>query len=190
MIMGRAKKSVETRRDQAIEARQNRIADLLATFMPQWKIAEVLELDKSTVSRDVAAIREEWKRQNVESFERFKAQLEKGFEIVAQKAWIEYERSKKPKHTTKKSETPDGTFNQEITEERCGDPRYLNVIINALNSMADRILPKDLPNVLVDVKLPVVPIQVNSREEAQNYQKMVSSLNGNGQAHANGNGKH
>jgi acyl-CoA-binding protein len=66
----------------------------------QQEIANFLELDRSMVSREVKAIRQEWKQSSVRDFDESRGQKLAELEVVKSELWQAWQESKQQKETT------------------------------------------------------------------------------------------
>lgn len=133
----------QSTRELNIAQRRAKVADLYLRKLTQWEIAERLNVDQSTVSLDIKAIKEGWREQFAESYDdRIQMNL-KELALVRKRAWEQFEESCEPAEThTKKQETRtgggddgDGTV-ESVTSSlkgQSGNPAFLNTIADTLN---------------------------------------------------------
>jgi transposase len=116
--------------------RQNEVAKCYLRGMTQCEIAEKLNVSQSLVSSDIAAIHKRWvAKQITDRGAKVQVELEKLSQLEAS-AWEQWERSKQKKErVTKRSGTSvRGQFLEAglVSEDQCGDPRYLTIIGNCI----------------------------------------------------------
>lgn len=117
-----------------VAQRRERVAELYLKGQSQTSIAQELGVVQSQISYDLNAIREEWKAARIRDFnEAQEIELSK-IDNMEREYWEAWERSKQVK--TRKSKkikgqavadrsTPRDVETTDTTEERNGDPRYL-----------------------------------------------------------------
>jgi len=129
-----------------LEIKQNRvkIAELYIKGVYQAEIATELNLDQSTISRDLKAIQAEWVKNTTLDLDHFKGKEIAKIDQVERTAWEGYTRSLekfKSTITTGKGITEDketgkvtaGNKDQVVkVEERNGDPRFLDVVMKCI----------------------------------------------------------
>jgi hypothetical protein len=122
--------------ETAIQERRRTVASLYLRNSTQWEIARKVGCDQKTVSRDLAALRVEWKASAAQDFSERQAQeLAKidRLERVAWKGWQRSRRNAQSVHvTTTKGRTdkqgkplPDLTKRVRTARGQAGDPRFL-----------------------------------------------------------------
>ncbi len=137
-------------KNRTILYRRSKIAGLWAEGMTQQQdIADGLkarfdiDINRSTVSRDLDALKAEWQEERVTDFDQAVTEAIRTRKHLLSLALLDYEKSKEPKETTiqetidsgprstkpgAKPEQPETRAKAQIkTEERNGDPRYLTV---------------------------------------------------------------
>jgi len=115
-----------------IAQRRETVAALYLAGKTQWEIAKTIELNQATVSRDLASLHAEWRRQADVDFKLALGEELARIALLEREAWSAWHESKKDQVTTS-SETvvcKRGTLTrtQSRRESQCGDPRYLLVI--------------------------------------------------------------
>ncbi len=140
----------------------------------QWQIANALEINQSTVSTDLKAIRDEWLASAVENVDQIKArELAKidHLERQYQQAW---QRSCQPKKTKerKKHINADGakdTGNVLRSEMRDGNPKFLDGVMKCIERRCQifGILKQDMIPVQATVVTVVAGVDI-SRITGQN----------------------
>lgn len=124
----------ERREPAQVDRDRKRIAELYLKRWLQVDIAEELKIDQSTVSRDLAAIREQWRKSTLIDFNEAKArELARidNLEMTYFEAWdrsLDPFKSKviKAKGNPKTEEELKANAEQTLkTEDRNGDPRFL-----------------------------------------------------------------
>lgn len=119
-----------------IQERRKKTAELYIKGWRQSAIAELVGIHVSTVCRDLAIIRQEWRESRLDSTEAWiDAQLAK-IDKMEMEAWEQWEKSKgeRKKLTKKEGESGTGSYlEKSVTiEEGLGDPRYLAVVDRAI----------------------------------------------------------
>ena len=119
--------------------RRLRVARLYLEGKRQKEIAEIVEVDQSTISRDLEAIRQAWLRSTILDFNTIKAEQLARIDHLEMIAYRDYEASVKPVETiTQKEERPtlvDGkqekgatTITQRKHRAPVGDRGYLDIV--------------------------------------------------------------
>ena len=123
----------------SILKRRRDVAAWYLANVPQWEMAQRAGVDPGQISRDLAAIKREWRASMLADFqERIGMELAK-INAVERQCWLEWDESKKDAQTrsAKTVRTPAGqdAAGQPLFAERseasrreegqCGDPRFL-----------------------------------------------------------------
>jgi transcriptional regulator with XRE-family HTH domain len=109
--------------------RRKGVASLYLEGWRQADLAERYGVDQSTISRDLAAIRQEWIDSAVIDFNEAKARELARIDKLEREYWEQYEASKEPTTRTVKEQTETEKTKrikaQKQETTRTGDPRYL-----------------------------------------------------------------
>lgn len=130
-----------------------RISELYIRGFSQYKIADTLteEMDRritrAMVKRDLDKLRTLWMESAIRNFDEAKAEQLAKLDAIESQAWEQWEKScrqfKKTKIETSKGTK--GEIKQAIeTYEREGDPRYLQIILSAIDKR-NKLLGLDAP---------------------------------------------
>ncbi len=118
----------------AIETRRNRVASLYCEGKPQSEIAKLVAASEPTISRDIAAIKTEWRTQRADEVQsRLFAELAK-IDHLERESWEAYHKSKSPLIETKSeaSVTADKKTENEkvvrIVRERLPETNFLDQV--------------------------------------------------------------
>lgn len=116
----------------AMAERRLKVANLYLQGWAQFRIAQKVEVDPSTITRDLQAIQEEWVAKSVEAIEKRKAEELAKIDQLEYTYWESWERSLEAfkSKIVKGRKTGNGKKAQDIEqtlkeEERAGDPRFL-----------------------------------------------------------------
>ncbi|MBD1842482.1 helix-turn-helix domain-containing protein [Cyanobacteria bacterium FACHB-63] len=138
--MGRPRKKVQRDRDRAS------IAELRLKGWSQQRIAEYLEVDQSTVSRDLVALERQWKESSLRDFDAERGmQLEK-LDLLEREYWDAWERSQASKESTISEQLRNAAVNDDgspiasggrvrqmtRTEQKIGDPQFLSGVLKCI----------------------------------------------------------
>lgn len=107
------------------------------------EIANFLELDRSMVSREVTAIRQEWKASSLRDFDESRGQKLAELELIKTELWEAWQQSKQQKESTLKERIAtvgdggaDGTDKRLKVATRqqtaTGDVSYLSGVVSCL----------------------------------------------------------
>lgn len=125
-------------------SRRTKVAALaLRGITNQFDICERLGMDRSqnsTISRDLKAIREEWKQSAVRDFDEAKGKELARLDAVEREAWEAWERSKVQRETTRTKRRTGDTLSDEAElkkESRDGDPRFLAMVIDCVDKRCE-----------------------------------------------------
>ena len=149
----------ENRSKEKRDADRRRVAALYLQGRYQVDIAAELGIDQSTVSRDLKAIRKEWRASSVRDFDEARAQELAKIDELEREAWAAWERSKAETRTVtrRRRQVPagDGTAGELSeqslkTEQRHGDISYWNAVLKCVERRC-ALLGLDEPQKL-DVK--------------------------------------
>jgi len=124
------------------EERMNRTLELYIRGQSYSQIAKALPASKGTVAKDIAAIREEWRRSRTDAFGSEILHELARIDAIERECWAQWESSKTEEVTTRAETgvevTKDGTgrqvrtpINEKVirsTRLRNADPRYMDTI--------------------------------------------------------------
>jgi hypothetical protein len=121
-----------TAEDLRILSRRCKVSELvLRGVTNQFDICQQLGMDsgqRSTISRDLAAIKEQWRKSAVRDFDEAKGRELDKLDLVEKEAWLAWERSKE--EGSRKRTTGDG---EETTKEkRDGNPSFLEAVLKCI----------------------------------------------------------
>ena len=123
-----------------VALRRRRVANFFVRgYSDCAEIADALEEDMRVISRDVAAIKEQWRTSAVEDWGYYVNQMDAKIAHLEREAWQEWEESRKEKTVKTTEREMEGgdeggagkIASQRLelkSEKRCGDPRYLEVV--------------------------------------------------------------
>lgn len=124
-----------TSKKMEIADRRKHVAEMYLKGQGQLEIAEKLNVDQSTISRDLKAIHEEWRLSAIRDFDLAKQIELERINRLEQEYWEAWEKSKSEKQISNKksskrstSSQPDYVEIQVRTEQREGEARYLQGI--------------------------------------------------------------
>ncbi|MBW4554084.1 MAG: hypothetical protein KME35_23725 [Aphanocapsa sp. GSE-SYN-MK-11-07L] len=116
------------------------IAEMYLLGRSNQFIAESLSLSVSQVYRDLAVIEERWHQQAIAALQKYKGKELARLEMIQREAWASWQRSQEPKVIHKQEvvgsiEGGSGMVRQTTrTETAWGDPRYLDLALNAIQT--------------------------------------------------------
>lgn len=112
-----------------IAERRTRATDLYLKGHPQYKIAEILGVAKSTITSDIQAVRKEWQKERLDDFFSARMRELKKLDALENEAWEAWRRSQRNavKRKVKQKEN-EADERETTTEPQVGDPRFLQVI--------------------------------------------------------------
>jgi transcriptional regulator with XRE-family HTH domain len=103
------------------------IAEMYIRGKYQSEIASELGLTQQQISYDLKKIQKEWQKTTTLALDEYKIKELSKIDHLERTYWQEWEESKKEKITkTLKAKDADTAEKTLKTEERCGDPRYLD----------------------------------------------------------------
>ena len=163
--------------------RQAKVAEFYLQGWSQLKIAAEVGSAQSTISRDLKAIREEWRKSRIRDFEEAIAiQLEK-IDLTEREAWSAWERSQQDA-VSKKNMMTGGEcpteWEQEVRTGQYGDPRFLKIALECVERRC-KLLGLDAPekhqHTGADGRPLVMEVVVKDRAEASrmsfsNYERI------------------
>lgn len=133
------------------DADRRRVAALYLQGRYQADIAAELGVDQSTVSRDLAAIRKEWRASSVRDFDEARAQELAKIDELEREAWAAWERSKQETRTVtrRRRQVPPrsgagdaaGELSEQSlkTEQRHGDIAYWNAVLKCVQARREML---------------------------------------------------
>jgi hypothetical protein len=109
--------------------RRARVAELYLQGRYQWEIACALDVTQATVSRDIAALHQQWETSGIFNFDAAQRKELARIDALEREYWIAYHASKEDKESTatEKTDTPDGARLKAAVrkERRDGNPAFL-----------------------------------------------------------------
>lgn len=129
----------------AVIDRRRKVAEMYLRGTIQADIARQLGVVQGTVSRDLAAIRADWRQSAVMDFDARKDQELAKIDEVERAAWDGWRRSQEPAETTRAEISGDVQKAVKTTEGQAGDPRFLQTVLNCVERRC-RILGIDAPD--------------------------------------------
>jgi len=107
-------------------------------MIPQYKIAEELNLSPATVSRDIRELHEEWKTSRLYDMNEAKRKELARIDVLERQYWEGWELSKQKAHSEADAIAgPGSTVTLHQKREQFGDPRYLNGIMSCINKRCE-----------------------------------------------------
>jgi hypothetical protein len=123
--------------------RRKRVADLYLTGKSQWHIAHELGINQGTVSRDLEALRIQWRASNQIKIDAIQERELAKLDLIEAEAWVAWEASKQNKErTTKERSSGESCANSKVvvvTESRLPDPEYLKTVQWCINKRCEII---------------------------------------------------
>jgi hypothetical protein len=116
----------------AILQRRRHVARRYLRGESQWEIATSFELDQCTISRDLEALRKEWRAaMNLDTAALRGQELAKIDETERQ-AWQGWEKSRDHAEILRAKMRGSQQETEKVTRGQCGDPRFLEVILKCV----------------------------------------------------------
>ena len=127
-----------------ILSRRSKVARMLLTGITnQFEITAALGMDvsqRTTISRDVTAIKAEWRESAIRDFNEAKGRELEKLEVLEREYWEAWERSKAPKHTLRfrRRNAEEEDSESEIRKEpRDGNPAFLDGVLRCIQKRCD-----------------------------------------------------
>ena len=117
-----------------IERRRQLVAELYLKGWAQPAIATETGVTQGTVSRDLKAIRQQWRRSQVRDFDEAVVTELKKIDRLEREAWAGWERSQQPAESTKVTQDGAGKRAEKTVRQQQGEPRYLEQIHRCIAS--------------------------------------------------------
>jgi len=132
----------------AILERRRNVAHRYVRGQTQWEIARAFEVDQGTISRDLAAIQEEWKAAALMDLDSRKAKELATVDEVERQAWVAWTKSQENAETLKARRSGDKEFAEKVTKGQAGNPKFLNVVLDCVRRRCEilGILKVDAPS--------------------------------------------
>lgn len=112
--------------------RRQKVAARYVRGEAQWQIARAFEVDQSTISRDLAAIRKEWLASAVRSMDEVKARELAKIDATEEQAWRAWTRSQEPAEVLRARINGGTSTTEKVSKGQAGDPRFLEVILKCV----------------------------------------------------------
>jgi hypothetical protein len=163
-----------------IAARRQIVGSLYLQGKFQDEIAQVVKVDRGTVSRDLQAIQEEWLKSGLMDLNAAKARELARIDEVERNAWAGWEKSQKDAETMEVTGTAQGGKSmpdkvKKTTHRRGGDPKYLDIVLNCVRQRRD-ILGLDAPKKLEHGGFDggPIPIQLNDEQLVERARAIIN----------------
>jgi hypothetical protein len=116
----------------ALLERRKNVAKRYLRGETQWEIARAFEVNQSTISDDLAAIRKEWLAVTKSDYsERISLELAKIDEIERQ-AWNAWTKSQENAETLRARMSGDRTDTEKIVRGQAGNPKFLDLVMKCV----------------------------------------------------------
>jgi predicted transcriptional regulator len=119
--------------------REDQLATISRMYLQgssQAEIARSLGISQPTVSLDLQEVRSRWRESSIRDFDEARSQELAKIDLVEAEFWAQWEKSKELKRTRKHEEgiTEKGDILKQTTieEQRCGNPAYLNGVMQCV----------------------------------------------------------
>lgn len=106
--------------------------DLFLQGMSKTAIAEHLGIERNTVFGYIKNAEAEWNKESAQKIDTIKARKIAELQLIKQKAWEEFAKSSNEFKKVTTITRQDGCSTSVQTETRCADPRYLHMILQAV----------------------------------------------------------
>jgi hypothetical protein len=87
---------------------------------------------RSTISRDVTAIKAQWKESALRDFDEAKGRELEKLELLEREGWAAWERSQQERQSTRTQTNPSGNVEETKKEKRDGHAAYLEVVLKCI----------------------------------------------------------
>ena len=111
-----------------IERRRALVAEFYLKGWTQPAIASQLAVSQGTISRDLKAVRREWRDSRIGDFDEAVVIELKKVDRLEREAWSAWERSQEPVEATKVIQDGGGKKAEKTVRQQQGDPRYLELV--------------------------------------------------------------
>jgi ECF sigma factor len=124
-------------RGTGLDGRRADVARRYCHGMTQVEIARALGVNQATVSRDLAAIRAQWRQTMAEEFDSLRCEQLPKIDLAERAAWEGWERSQRDaeRTRTRKRTGPDGEHVEvsRTVEGQAGDPGFLQTVLTCID---------------------------------------------------------
>lgn len=118
----------KTSRSIQVEQRRTKVAELYCEGLHQWEISAQVGVCQQQISRDLKAVRSEWKESRVADFnEKVEEELAK-IDHIEREAWEGWKRSCKDAERSQIEVTDGKKTVKKSKQGQAGDPRFLEVV--------------------------------------------------------------
>lgn len=156
-----ARRNRKAKDDTAVAARRAIVAERYLRGDFQSAIAKALRVNQGTISRDLEALRQQWRESALQDFDARKAQELAKLDETERAAWQGWERSLRDAEKTVTRNNDDGTETTTTIEGQAGDPRFLNVVVSCVERRAELLdLNPAKKTILQDVSALSGPLNV------------------------------
>lgn len=164
-----------TQRVTAKSELRYRIAKLYLAGQRQSQIAELVGIDRSSVSRHLKAMRKEWQAKAAKAIGKKVAIELAKIDALEAEAWECFERSKLPLKVSTASTNTTGKSASIRTEERCGDPAFLNIVAGCVDRRLKMFGLNEPDRIAIADKAPTAePLSIEER--AQRIAELFESV--------------
>jgi len=135
----------------AVLERRTKVSDLYLRGLSQWQIARELGIGQATVSRDLEALRVQWRESSSLAIDTILQRELAKIDLIEAEAWIAWERSKENRERTTKERSSGETSAKSkvvvVTEGRLPDNEFLKTVQWCISKRCE-ILGLDAPRKL------------------------------------------
>jgi DNA-binding transcriptional regulator LsrR (DeoR family) len=136
--------AIEPRRKTNIADRRLKVSEMYLRGMFQTQIAEELGVNQATISRDLEALRKDWRTNSVDNFDqRVQIELAKTDQLELE-YWKAWKRSLRNAETVIASIGPQGPTSTRKTVGQSGNPAFLEGVLKCIQKRCD-LLGLDAP---------------------------------------------
>jgi hypothetical protein len=132
--MGKPRSKIQSQLDRAT------VAELYLKGWTQLQIAQHLEIDQSTVSRDLKCLQEQWKASAARDFDTDKAAELERLAMIEKEAWAAWQKSQTAKETSLSEELAVASGGRSRTsvkiEQKTGEVAYINALVKIVDIRA------------------------------------------------------
>jgi hypothetical protein len=118
--------------DPAVLERRREVARRYSRGEAQWEIARALRVNAATVTRDLDAVRKEWRAEALGDLGKVVAEQLARIDECERQAWAGWAKSQENAETLRARKRGDVAETEKVSKGQAGDPRFLDVVLRCI----------------------------------------------------------
>jgi hypothetical protein len=116
----------------AVLERRREVARRYSRGEAQWEIARALRVNAATITRDLDAVRKEWRAEALGDLGKVVAEQLARIDECERQAWAGWAKSQENAETLRAKKRGDVAETEKVSKGQAGDPRFLDVVLRCV----------------------------------------------------------